>query len=481
MKNHLCKNSTVNKALISILKEIRSNGGIGYLVGGYVRDTILNIKNEDIDVEVYGLELNNIYNILSKYGRVDAVGKSFGVFKATINGMSYDFSIPRSESKKGVGHKGFNINGDPFMSTLDASSRRDFTMNAIMIDPLDDNKIIDHHNGLFHIKNNVLRYVSEAFSDDPLRPLRAMQFSARFNLNACEDTLNVCKNMISAYKEISKERIWNEWKKWSLSDFPEKGIDFLDKSNWISLYPEIDNLKGCPQSPEWHPEGDVFIHTNLCLKEAARIANERNYNEKDRMILVFSILCHDFGKPETTKVIDGKIRALAHAQEGVKYAKSFLKSINAPKWLIENVLPLVDKHIHHAGVKTPNKRNVRRLINSLAPSSMELWDAVVEADKSGRHPLPKGKLDKVWLDIANELKEEMEDDKNKIKPILTGKHLVELGVKPSPLVGEILDKAYEHQLDNGSDENDMLLWLNETGYIEKSKIYGETNKNVKRG
>jgi tRNA nucleotidyltransferase (CCA-adding enzyme) len=210
---------TIQRLLKTILNNILHNGAKPYIVGGVIRDSLLNISynyDSDYDIEVYNISLPNLEKLLSNYGSVQSVGKSFGVLKLNIKDnekiLHLDFSLPRTENKIGVGHTGFEITTNPHLTTFEASKRRDFTINSIMYDFKND-KFIDHFGGINDIKSKTLRYVDEcSFIEDPLRVYRAIGFSARFGFELEEKTFILCKNLLSNLKELPKERVWEEFK-----------------------------------------------------------------------------------------------------------------------------------------------------------------------------------------------------------------------------------------------------------------------------
>jgi tRNA nucleotidyltransferase (CCA-adding enzyme) len=430
------------------------------IVGGFVRDSLLGVESKDIDIEVYGLPLDQIEIILRMYRwRFDSVGKSFGVIKVD---NEIDISVPRKENKTGAGHKGFSVEPDPNMSVEKAASRRDFTMNSMAMDI--DGNIIDPFGGQEALKHKMLRHTSDAFVEDPLRVMRAMQFSARFSMEIDPETIKLCRDMLPHKSELPKERIWEEWKKWALKgEWPGLGLSILIDMGWAD--PEIQSLVDIPQDLEWHPEGDVFIHTCHTVNAATHIADREQLDDHNKLVLMFAALTHDFGKPSTTKMEDERWRTRGHCEAGVEPAERFLERIGAPLGIIEEIKPLVAEHLIHAGIKNPSARAVRRLANRLAPTSIEALGRLVEADHSGRPPLPKGNPLQVWVDKAHELNVFSE----KPKPILMGRHLVDLGVKPGKPMGVMLGRAFELQLDGKFDSvedakrwaMDNMEWLKE--------------------
>jgi putative nucleotidyltransferase with HDIG domain len=220
------------------------------IVGGWVRDAILGLNSKDVDIEVFGMELDMIQSVLENDGhKVDAVGKAFGVLKLN---NEIDISVPRRDNHVGVGHKGFKVSMDPLMSVTEAASRRDFTINSMACGL--DGEIIDPFRGLNDLKKGFLRAASCSFVEDPLRVMRAMQFASRFNMRLEGTTRAWCREMASLKSQLPKERMWEEWKKWALKGArPSLGLCILDKVDWLD--PEIKDLINCPQDPEWHPEG----------------------------------------------------------------------------------------------------------------------------------------------------------------------------------------------------------------------------------
>lgn len=438
-----------------LCEKLHENNGQAWLVGGCIRDLLLGIKPKDWDVEVFGLEEENLAVILKQLGRCEYVGKQFGVRKLWLKGLEIDVALPRKEIKTGQGHQGFDVVYDPNIAPEQATLRRDFTINAMMYNPL-TRVLLDMHQGQIDLDNKVLRHVSSAFIEDPLRPLRAMQFAARFGMCIAQETAMFCQEMIVESDTISVERVWQEWVKWSKSDKPSMGLKALKDMGWDVLYPELTALQHCPQDACWHPEGDVWIHTCLVVDEAARLAKLRQLNERDRLILLFAALCHDFGKPQTTFTSkDGKICSPNHGKEGVGPSLEFLKRIGAPKWLKQAIAPLVCEHVaHFSGEPTP--RAVRRLAQRLEPMNIFLWEVLTEADACGRMPLPPSRPALAWLECAQRLDVVL----SRVQPLITGQVLLGWGMSASPRVGRVLKMAYEAQMDGKfNDQKSAYNWF----------------------
>ncbi len=431
--------------LKKIIRAISEAGGVAYEVGGCVRDSLLGHSNKDHDIEVFHLDAATLSKILSRFGRVNEVGVSFGVIKLrTAQGDDLDFTLPRRESKVGRGHRGFQVEVDHTLSVADAALRRDFTMNAIYRN-LNDETLIDPHGGVRDLEQRVLRATSEHFAEDPLRVLRGMQFAARFDAVMTSDTIEMCRSLSHEYSSLALERVWNEWLKWATrSRCPSRGLKLLKDCGWIEHYPELAALEGVQQDPTWHPEGDVWIHTLHVCDAAARIAERENLSDDERVILMFAALCHDLGKPATTVFTDGRWRSPSHASVGVPLADSFLTSIGCPRHFIEVVQPLVAEHLVHVQSEASH-RTVRRLSVRLGKASIVQLLRLVEADLGGRPPLPTT-IPESLIRIL-QLAEMTKVSHTRPDRIILGRHLLHLGYEPARWFSSVLEKCYQAQLD----------------------------------
>lgn len=435
--------------------------GDAYLVGGCVRDWVLGVPNKDYDVEVFGLDLDRLASVLSRWGRTDLVGSAFGVVKlTTASGAIYDFTIPRRESKVGAGHKGFVVTFDPTLRPEEAAARRDYTINALSYDPR-RRVVRDFFGGIQDLKNRVLRHTSGAFAEDPLRVLRGMQFAGRFNLTAAPETIALCRQIQDAFPELAKERVREEWFKWAeKSAVPSAGLRFLEATGWIEHFPEVNALRGVPQDPIWHPEGDVFTHTCDCCDAMARLPAWQQADSQSKCTYMLATLAHDFAKPVTTHeaMRDGVLRIVSpgHEEQGGPLAESFLARINAPNVFTERVVPLVIHHLAH--LQTPTDRSVRRLAKRLEPETIHGLILLMTADHMGRPPKPAVTPPTVLALQA--MAEKLKLEQSAPKPILLGRHLIESGLRPGTEFGEILQEAFEAQLEGAYENLDgALQWL----------------------
>jgi tRNA nucleotidyltransferase (CCA-adding enzyme) len=420
-----------------------------YLVGGCVRDALAGLPPaKDFDVEVFGLDYEQLIAALGRWGKTDLVGRSFGVVKlSTDSGLSFDFTLPRKDSKVAPGHKGFEVEFDPAISPREAAARRDFTINSIMYDPR-AGQVWDFFGGQADWKGRILRHTSGAFDEDPLRVLRGMQLAGRFELRAAPETVELARRMKGSYAELAVERVREEWFKWAQrSRRPSAGLRFLAETEWIDHFPEIKALIGTEQEPEWHPEGDVFTHTGHCCDALARLPDWREAGAESRTVYMLAVLAHDFGKPAATHraVKEGRERIVSpgHEAAGVEPARIFLERIGAPPAVGQRVIPLVQNHLFH--LEIISDRAVRRLARRLAPESIEGLCLVMTADSMGRPPRPAEAPENVKTLLARA--RELEVRHKPPPPILQGRHLLALGVAPGPRMGTILDNAYEAQLE----------------------------------
>ena len=308
--------------LTAIARAVHERRGEALVVGGWVRDRLLGHASKDLDIEVFGIPAADLPALLAPFGKVEPIGQSFPVYKiGTI-----DIGLPRRESKSGRGHKGFVVEGDPSMSIEDAARRRDFTINAISWDPL-TNTYHDPFHGREDLNRHVLRAVDPAtFGDDSLRVLRALQFAARFELTLDEATATLCRSI--PLEDLPPERVWGEIEKLLLlAGRPSIGFQLaLDLGVIDRLFPELKALVGCEQEPEWHPEGDVWVHTLMVIDQARQRIDD--LDRADRITVMLAAVTHDFGKPKTTAFLDGRIRSLNHEEEGVAPASAFLDRLN---------------------------------------------------------------------------------------------------------------------------------------------------------
>jgi tRNA nucleotidyltransferase (CCA-adding enzyme) len=438
--------------LARLLAALREAGGRPFLVGGAVRDALLSLPFEDWDVEVFGLPPERLEPALAAHGRVDAVGQAFRVYKLSgVEGVrgALDVSLPRRDSKVGPGHRGIEVSGDPFLPEAEAARRRDFTINALMHDPA-TGELVDPWGGRRDLELRVLRAVDAGtFGDDPLRALRGVQFAARFELRVDEATARLCAAMPLA--ELPAERIFGEIEKLLLkARRPSLGLALVRAWGMLpTIAPELEPLQNTPQDPEWHPEGDVWTHTLQVVDEAAALLAGLETDRPRRLAVMLGALCHDLGKPATTRFEDGRIRSRGHEDAGLSPTEALLDRWNVHTLLgydvRAQVLALVAQHLKPGQLYDDRERVTDGAIRRLARKcEADLLYRVARADCLGRHP---GVFEPGAMEWFRERVQALDVAQRPPEPLLKGRDLLALGLAPGPLVGRVLRAVYEKQLD----------------------------------
>ncbi len=419
-----------------LARAVQARGGRAWLVGGGVRDALLGEPRTDFDLEVFGLEPSALEELLRRGHELLDVGRSFGVLK--LKGLPIDVALPRRETKVARGHRGFAVDADPSLDLKSAAERRDLTINAIYEDPL-TGELADPLQGRDDLRARRLRHCSPRFVEDPLRLLRVMQFAARLDFDVAPETIELCQGLDLA--ELPRERIEGEWRKLLVHGRrPSLGLRFLEAAGALRFFPELTTLVGCPQNPQWHPEGDVWAHTGHCLDH---FASNRAGDESDWPVGL-ALLCHDLGKPPTTRLEGGVWRSLGHSEAGEAPARSLLARLTAERDLTELVVALVLHHLkpHELFTAKAGDAAIRRLSTKV---NLRLLHRVARSDHLGRPPLPDdGFPAGRWLLERAELLAAADAAP---RPIVLGRHLLELGRRPGPDFKPLLDRCYESQLD----------------------------------
>jgi tRNA nucleotidyltransferase (CCA-adding enzyme) len=439
----------VPAGLRRVLEVIRADGGRPYVVGGAVRDALLGRPVREYDVEVFGLPAERLRQVLSACGRLNAVGEAFTVFKLSgLPGLEQpvDFSLPRRDSKVGPGHRGIAVEGDPFLPVAEAARRRDFTLNALLYDPL-AGELLDPHGGKDDLAARRLRAVdARTFGEDPLRALRAVQLAARFDLEVDEATARLCAAM--PLGELPAERVFGEIEKLLLrAGRPSHGLRLVSAWGMLpTLAPELVPLAATPQDPQWHPEGDVWTHTLLAVDQAAPLVTDLDHPRA--LSVMLATLCHDLGKPATTRLERGRLRSPGHEEAGLAPTASLLDRWNvhsrAGYDVRAQVLALVGNHLKPGQLYDDRDRvgdgAIRRLAGRCEPL---LLYKVARADCLGR----TGDFAPVAMEWFLERVRQLDVARKPPEPLLRGRDVVALGVAPGPEVGRIVRAVYERQLD----------------------------------
>ncbi|MBA3954498.1 HD domain-containing protein [Candidatus Dependentiae bacterium] len=444
-----------------IAQAIAHSGGQVFIVGGAVRDLLLSKEVYDIDLEVHALSLEQLESILSTFGPVSFIGKSFGILK--LHGLEIDFALPRSDSQ---GRKP-EVSVNPAMGIEDALRRRDLTMNALAIDII-SYQLIDPFNGYTDVLTRTLRSPdTQFFTQDPLRFFRVMQFISRFEMVPDSALNRVCATM--SLQDLSIERIEDEFEKLLLkSAKPSLGIRWLRSIGRLyEILPELAATINVPQEYDWHPEGDVFEHSMQALDAAAQLVYD---TQEQKLIALYAALCHDLGKAVTTQYSNGRIRSHGHDDAGAPISRALLKRITRKNKIIDIVPLLVKAHMQPFSFIKQNASPAayKRLALKLAPlTTLKELSNVARADKQGRnklkgHPLPielpaleafikKAQDYGVWL--------------GKEDPLLQGRDIADF-VPVGPQMGKALKFAYELQIKkNIHDKQELKKYVKQ--YMQK--------------
>ena len=433
---------TIPESVLHVCKTLKENGYKSFLVGGCVRDILLNIEPHDYDISTDATP----ENIKSIFNKVYTVGEKYGTI-----GVVYDSSIVEVTTFRKDGQYFDNRHPNNVIFSKDEKDdimRRDFTINSLMYDP-HENKILDLVNGMEDISNKIIKCIGnpeERFSEDYLRILRAIRFSLKYNFNIEKNTKSSIINNNNNINNICIERIFSELSKILVNPNKENSLDLLDSFGLLKiLLPDIKNLQGVTQNSKYHPEGDVYVHT---IKVLSYI------NDYSPETLGWAALLHDVGKPATLTIDDnGHEHFYGHEFVSAKMVETILKCFKASALMIESVKWLVKNHMKcHNFNKMKNCKKSKLLQSDLFPFLIELG----YADSMGAF----GNLEQI------ESMKQYKDDpiiNNKIyksKFLINGKDLIDLGFKPGPLFKDIIIDVKEKFLDDLiSDRNNAIEYI----------------------
>lgn len=473
--------------VLELAELVKEQGGRALLVGGSVRDSLMGKISKDFDLEVYGLEGDVVEEIVGQIGKVSEVGKAFGILKIALgDGVDIDVSLPRTDSKVREGHGGFETETDPYMSIEDAAIRRDFTMNSIYADPL-TGELYDPFGGVEDINNRVLKITDpEKFKEDPLRVLRALQFIGRFGLEVDKETITIIQEMAPQLGELSKERVGEEWKRLLLkSEKPSLGLSAgMTLGIFSEINPEFPPLAETKQELEWHPEGDVWVHTLMTVDESAKVVQRENLENDKALTILLASLCHDLGKPMVTEYIDGRIKSLGHEQAGEEPTKRFLSSIGTDNLTRDKVVKLVTHHLIPTMFyidETVRGRKIsdgaiRRLAKRIHPATIQELVLVSESDHLGRGSFDPEVKEQLLLPDDQfpagswllERARALDVESSRPADLTRGKEWVSLGYKPGPNMGELIGLANDLRDDRGFSREMVFESIDGIGSSEEA-------------
>ena len=455
----------VPAAVLSLADRVEKAAGKAVLVGGAVIDMIQKRMPKDWDLEVFGLGYDSLAALFSDLNP-KLVGKQFGVIKLTVDDLDVDVNVPRIDNKVGVGHDGFECDFDPMMTVEEAARRRDFSINALAID-LRTGEVVDPYGGLADLEAGVLRATDpHLFVQDPLRALRGMQLLARKAETVDTATMQLIRSMVDTFPELAAERVHEEWRKLLLkAERPSVGLEFLRESGWLVHFPELQALIGCEQNPEWHPEGDVWVHSCHTVDSAAWVRDQGVLPEEWVEAFMFGTMCHDLGKPDVTITPEmvandeaPKERlwtAWGHDQAGMPHGENFLRRMTNNKDLIKKTTTIIGEHMQPFNLwQGEGKMSAYKRLHNRLRLDVLGWvcrcDSCGGPDVSIGDPDLEHKTSTACWDRFSEIGPEP------VRAILMGRHLIDAGIKPGPTFKVRLDAAYEQQIE-GIDDIDTLL------------------------
>jgi len=408
--------------LKAIFDKLENSAIRAVIIGGFIRDSLLNISSKDIDIEVYGISsFTQLENILREFGDVNSVGKSFGVCKLKFEDYELDFSFPRVDNKIREGHRGFEVEVNPNLDFKTASRRRDFTINAIGYDVI-EKEILDPYNGIDDLNNKILKAVDKgSFIEDPLRVLRAAQFCARFNLKIEESLFSLCREMVkqNMLDELPKERLYEELKKLLLmSHKPSIGFKLL-KDFGTDIYTK-----------------------NISVTD--EISKQLTNNEQTNLVLMFAGLCYDYDSTETA---------------------NFIHKITDEKKLLNRVLELTGKHneIDNIYKNNMNTYSLYKLAAKVKIDELLILSRAIYSAQDSSKAYEAGTAIYKKAKELNILRE-------KLPPLLRGEDILVYGIEPSPEFSIILNRAYEAQINSEFNSHKMAIkWLEKYLFTDSSK------------
>ena len=440
----------VKQNAIDIVKTLQKHGYQAFFAGGCVRDMIMGKEeSEDYDIATSALP----EDIMRLFERTIPVGVQFGVVIVIKEGHNFEVATFRTEGSYSDGRHPDYVT----FSTPEADvKRRDFTINGLLYDPL-KNEILDYVGGQEDISKGIIRTIGnpvERFTEDKLRMIRAARFACRFNFPIHEDAQRAIIQLAKNIHVVSAERIREELEKILTGTNPHIGIKLLEELHLLQeILPEVSGMKGVRQPENFHPEGDVFVHTLLCLSKLAPVPEQGM--ERPSWTLAMGVLLHDIGKTITFEELD-RIRFNLHEKVGADMTAKIcdrLKTSNAEK---DRIVWLVLKHLYFKDAQKMRLSKLKRLLAEEGyPELAELCriDALASSgDLSDYH-------------YCQEMFSKLSHEEVKPKPLITGHDLIAMGLKPGPVFKDILTKIEDEQLEGNLTTKEAAIEM------AKSLIY----------
>ncbi|MBI1870073.1 MAG: CCA tRNA nucleotidyltransferase [Chlamydiae bacterium] len=423
---------------IEIVRILHEHGYEALFAGGCVRDKVMGKIPHDYDIATNALP----EDVIKIFPRTVPVGIQFGVVLVLCDTLQFEVATFRREGGYEDGRRPTSVE---FTSSREDVLRRDFTVNGLLYDPLLE-KTIDYVEGIEDIQKKRIRTIGnpyQRFSEDKLRLLRAIRFASHLDFEIDSETWQALVKLVPEIQVVSPERIRDELVKIFTGDHPGKGLELLDRSGFLKvILPEVEAMKGVEQPPEFHPEGDVYVHTKMLLDQLSGVDK----------ILALGALLHDIGKPPTQTVSD-RIRFNNHQNVGAQMSECILKRLRFSNQEIENITSCVQNHMTFKDVKEMREAKLKRFMSRPTfVAELELH----RIDCLASHGI---------LENWHFLKEKYEELKKEVprpQPILTGHDLIQMGYPPGPLFKEILTAVEDACLEKTLRTSDEAkVWVKE--------------------
>jgi tRNA nucleotidyltransferase/poly(A) polymerase len=431
----------MEKTAREIVAKLVGAGHVALYAGGCVRDRLLGRECHDIDIATSAPP----EDVQRLFSRTVAVGAQFGVIVVLEDGMEFQVATFRADGLYVDGRRPESV---AFSTPERDAARRDFTVNGVFYDPLNDS-YLDFVGGRDDLSRRVIRAIGDAgdrFTEDKLRLLRAVRLAATLEFEIDPATWSAVQKLAPEIHTVSAERVRDELVKIFLSPARVRGLDLLDASGLLQqVLPEVAALHGCEQPPEFHPEGDVFIHTRIMLGLLG---------DHVSLPLVFSVLFHDIGKPPTFMVDEtGRIRFNGHEHVGADMTRDLMERLRFSNDVIDDTVLMVKNHM---AFKDVQQMRVAKLKRFLARPTIDDELELHRVDCTSSH----GMLDN--LDFLMQRRDEFAHEPLIPEPLITGRDLIAQGRKPGPEFKEILDAVQTQQLEGTLNTRDeAIAWVDQ--------------------
>ena len=413
---------------VAVVKRLREAGYQAYLAGGCVRDVLLGKAPQDYDIAT-DAKPEAVGKIFPK---TIEVGAQFGVVMVLLDGDSFEVATFRHDGPYLDGRRPSEVR---FAGMQEDILRRDFTINGMMYDPLED-RIIDLVGGRDDLSRRVVRAIGEArerFQEDRLRMVRAVRFAAGLGFAIEANTLAAIQAEAATVGQVSWERIGDEITRILTEGGARRGFELLDESGLLPMIlPEVVAMKEVEQSPDHHPEGDVFSHTLLVLEQISNLKSQISDT------LAYGCLLHDVAKPLCVKREGEKITFYGHTEKGAELAVEILKRLKQSRAVWERVAYLVKNHLRHIQAPKMRLSTLKRFLGE---------EGIAELLELTRIDALASNGDLQYYNFCREKLVELKHEEIHPQPLLRGKDLIAMGLKPGPLFQEILRQLEEHQLE----------------------------------